>query len=375
MRSLLTLVPAIAIAASLAACERESDLKPPGGAKPGPAAKPSAASSAKVAEATMASTELQEELKKLKPLPKRMDIEKNPATEAKINLGRMLYYEPRLSKNHDISCNSCHDLSAYGVDGKPFSPGHKGQLGGRSSPTSYNAGNHVSQFWDGRAATLEDQAKGPILNPVEMAMPDEKKVLETLASIKEYVALFKEAFPGEQDPVTYDNLARAIGAFERGLVTPSRFDKYLTGDKNALTQEEQNGLAKFLTVGCQSCHDGEALGGTTYQKLGKMNAFAELKDFGRFDATKKDDDKFFFRVPSLRNIAKTGPYYHDGHIKTLEEAVDKMAWHQLNVKLKEGEMKSIVTFLNALTGDLPTDYIKKPELPKSGPKTPKPDPS
>ncbi|AKT43040.1 cytochrome-c peroxidase [Chondromyces crocatus] len=374
MRSLLTLFPVLAIAASLAACDRGQEQSGPSGATPAPSQTSSAASDVKPAAAKKAFID-PEELKKLKVLPARMDSDTNPISDAKIKLGRMLYYETRLSKNHDVSCNSCHDLAAYGVDGKAFSPGHKGQLGGRSSPTSYNAGNHVAQFWDGRANTLEDQAKGPILNPVEMAMPDEKSVLAVVTSIKEYVDLFKEAFPDDKEPVSYDNLAKAIGAFERGLVTPSRFDKFLAGDEKALTDEEREGLAKYLSVGCQSCHDGEALGGTTYQKLGKMNAYADLKDFGRFDHTKKDGDKFFFRVPSLRNIAKTGPYYHDGSIATLDEAVNTMAWHQLGVKLKADEVKSIVTFLNALTGDLPTDYIKQPELPKSGPKTPKADPT
>ena len=369
MRTYLPLFMAVAAAAALAACDGGQ-----GQSSPTPAAKPSTSAATKPASQPKVFIDPQE-LKKLKALPARFDTASNPSSDAKINLGRMLYYDARLSKNHDISCNSCHDLAAYGVDNKPTSPGHKGQLGGRNSPTAYNAGSHLAQFWDGRAATLEEQAKGPILNPVEMAMPDEKKVVETLSSIKEYVDLFKQAFPDDKEPVSYENMAKAIGVFERGLVTPSRFDKFLGGDQKALTDDERAGLAKFLEVGCQSCHDGDSIGGTTYQKLGKVKEFPGLKDMGRYDATKKDEDKGFFKVPGLRNIAKTGPYYHDGSIKTLEEAVDNMAWHQLGVKLKPEDTKSIVTFLNALTGDLPTEYIKKPELPPSGPKTPKADPS
>lgn len=374
MRSLIPLFTVLAAAAALAACDGGD--KPHAGPTTTPSAKTSAAAATSAKPASAAKVFIDpEELKKLKPLPARFDSEKNPTSEAKVKLGRMLYFEPRLSKNHDVSCNSCHDLAAYGVDGKPTSPGHKGQLGSRNSPTVYNAGVHFVQFWDGRAETLEDQAKGPVLNPVEMAMPSPEKVVEVLKSITEYVDAFKAAFPDDKEPVSYHNMAVAIGAFERGLSTPSRFDKFLGGDQKALTDDERAGLAKFIEVGCQTCHDGAALGGTTYQKLGKEKEFPNLKDQGRYEHTKKDGDKAFFKVPGLRNIDKTAPYYHDGSIKTLEEATENMAWHQLGKKLKPEETKSIVTFLKALTGDLPGDYIKKPELPPNGKKTPKPDPT
>lgn len=374
MRSLIPLFTVLAAAAALAACDGGGP--PQSGPTPTPSAKTSAAAATSAKPASAAKVFIDpEELKKLKALPARFDSEKNPTSEAKVKLGRTLYYDARLSKNHDVSCNSCHDLAAYGVDGKPTSPGHKGQLGNRNSPTVYNAGAHFVQFWDGRAETLEDQAKGPVLNPVEMAMPSPEKVVEVLKSITEYVDMFKAAFPDDKEPVSYHNMAVAIGAFERGLSTPSRFDKFLGGDQKALTDDERAGLAKFIEVGCQTCHDGAALGGTTYQKLGKEKEFPNLKDMGRYEHTKKDGDKGFFKVPGLRNIAKTAPYYHDGSIKTLEEATENMAWHQLGKKLKPEETKSIVTFLNALTGDLPSDYIKKPELPPNGKKTPKPDPT
>ncbi|WNG49460.1 cytochrome-c peroxidase [Archangium minus] len=312
-------------------------------------------------------------LNAFKALPARFEDPKNPITPEKVELGRMLYFDTRLSKNQDVSCNSCHDLNKFGVDGKPFSTGHKKQLGGRNSPTVYNSGGHLLQFWDGRAANLEEQAKGPILNPVEMAMPSAERVVETVKSIPGYVTAFQKAFPGEADPVTYDNLAKAIGAFERQLVTPSRFDKFLAGDDKALSEAEKVGLKKFLDQGCQTCHNGAAIGGSL-QKLGLVVPF-QSKDQGRFDLTKKEADRMIFRVPTLRNVAKTAPYFHDGSVKDLQTAVKLMAQHQFGKQISDDDAKSIVTFLDSLTGELPKSYIAKPKLPASGPKTPKPDPS
>lgn len=295
----------------------------------------------------------------------------NPADKAKADLGRMLYYDTRLSLSQTISCNSCHMLDKFGVDGQPTSPGHKGQKGGRNSPTTYNAFLHFAQFWDGRAADVEAQAKGPVLNPIEMAMPDAKAVESVLASIPGYKDLFTAAFPGQQSPISYDNMATAIGAFERNLVTPSRFDTYLKGDASALTIEEKKGLETFIATGCTACHGGQLLGGASYQKLGAVVPY-ETKDVGRAEVTKNDADKFMFKVPSLRNIDKTGPYFHDGSVATLEEAVQKMGKHQLGKELKPEEVSSIVTFLKALTGEADPSYIAKPTLPESGPTTPKP---
>jgi cytochrome c peroxidase len=309
------------------------------------------------------------------PLPARFESDKNPTTADKVALGRMLYYDTRFSRNHDLSCNSCHDLAKFGVDGKRVSDGHKGQKGDRNSPTVYNAGGHIAQFWDGRAADLEEQAKGPVLNPVEMAMPNDKHVLKTIQSIPGYVDLFKLAFPGQKNPVTYDNFGRAIGAFERGLVTPSRFDKFLSGDKKALTAREQQGLRKFFESGCTTCHNGPAVGGAAFQRLGLVKPFPHQKDLGRFKVTKQDSDKMVFRVASLRNIEKTGPYLHDGSETDLGNVVKLMGRHQLGRELPDADVAVIVEFLKALTGELPSAYIAKPELPPSGPKTPKPDPS
>lgn len=304
-----------------------------------------------------------------KPLPKA-----ELGNKAMVDLGRQLYYEPRLSLSQEISCNSCHMLDKYGVDGEPTSPGHKGQRGGRNSPTSLNAFLHLAQFWDGREPDVEAQAKGPILNPIEMAMPSEEATVAVLKSIPGYVEGFKAAFPSDEDPVTYQHMADAIGAFERGLVTPGKFDTYLGGDASALTDAEKKGLDTFISTGCTACHMGPLLGGTMYQKLGLVEPYPS-EDQGRFDETKNEADRMMFKVPSLRNIAKTGPYFHDGKVATLDEAVTLMAKHQLGKQLTAKETKSIVTFLDALTGEPPKTYIAKPELPASGPKTPAPDPS
>ncbi len=306
-------------------------------------------------------------------LPASMESASNPLTEAKVALGRMLYYEARLSKGQDISCNTCHALTAYGAEGEAVSTGHKGQKGTRNAPTVYNAAGHLAQFWDGRSPTVEDQAKGPILNPIEMAMADQSRALAVLKSMPEYVKAFRTAFPGEKDPVTYDNVGKAIGGFERKLVTSSRWDKFLGGDPRALTDAEKAGLNRYLDVGCHGCHDGIYLGGSMFQKLGVVKPWGSAKDLGRFAVTKQDADKMLFKVPTLRNVEKTAPYYHDGSVPTLPDAVSLMAEHQLGRQLGANDVTSIVTFLKALTGELPAEYIKAPSLPKSTAKTPKPD--
>lgn len=310
-----------------------------------------------------------------KPLPKQFDSKENPITPEKVVLGRQLYFEKRLSKNQDVSCNSCHLLSKYGVDGEATSPGHKKQRGDRNSPTVFNAGNHIAQFWDGRAATLEEQAKGPVLNPVEMAMPSAEAVEKVLKSVPGYGPLFQKAFPGEKSPITFDNMAKAIGAFERTLVTPSRFDTFLGGDDKALSAAEKKGLETFLTVGCTACHMGEGIGGAMFQKAGLVKPVPGLKDEGRWKVTKKEADKFFFKAPSLRNIEKTGPYLHDGSLKTLSETIAFMGEYQLGRQLTGEQIESIGTFLKALTGELPQAMVAEPKALPSGKDTPKPDPT
>ena len=306
-----------------------------------------------------------------KPLPTEAPSADNELSDAKINLGRMLYYETRISKGGKMSCNSCHQLDKYGQDNLPFSPGHEGKLGGRSSPSTYNAALHIAQFWDGRAPTVEEQAKGPVLNPVEMGMPSADFVVDVLKSIPGYVEAFKAAFPGEAEPINYNNFGKAVGAFERKLVTPSRWDEFLKGKKEALTAEEQKGFETYAKAGCVTCHNGPAVGGAMYQKLGLIKAWPELKDLGRFEATKLESDKHYFKVPSLRNVTETAPYLHDGSVKTIEEMVKMMAEYQLAKALSDEEVASIVTFLKALKGDIPKEYVAEPKLPESGPNTPK----
>jgi cytochrome c peroxidase len=234
------------------------------------------------------------------------------------------------------------------VDNEPTSPGAFGKRGGRNSPTVLNAALQISQFWDGRAASLEHQAKGPILNPIEMAMPNDADVLKRLREASEYKTPFQTAFPGEKEPITYDNVAKAIAAFERTLITRDRFDDFLKGDDRALNQQELRGLETFLTVGCTSCHNGPAIGGTSYQKVGLIKPY-ETADAGRFDVTKNDDDKFKFKVPVLRNIEITGPYFHDGKLTSLDAVVKKMAWHQLGTELTEQQVNDLVAFLKTMT--------------------------
>jgi len=286
----------------------------------------------------------------------------NPVTDAKIALGRALYYETRLSKKNDISCNTCHDLAAYGVDGDPTSTGHKGQKGGRNAPTVYYAAFHFTQFWDGRAKDVEAQAGGPVLNPIEMAMPTREKVVERLNKIEGYPPLFAAAFEGEEDPVTYGNMEKAIGAFERRLVTPAPFDAWLAGDDGAMNDAQKKGLTVFMDTGCTTCHMGDVFGGQMYQKLGLIKPW-DNPDEGRKEVTGKAGDLQMFKVPSLRNIAKTGPYLHDGSISDLSEIVKKMGEYQLGRDLSDEDVASIVAFFDSLTGEIDAEYIAKPELP------------
>ena len=295
-------------------------------------------------------------------LPAEAPSQGNELTEARINLGRMLYYEARLSTDGTISCNSCHDLQNYGVDGKPTSSGVKGQLGGRNSPTVYHAALHTTQFWDGRAKDVEEQAKGPVLNPIEMAMPAKEEVEKRLREIPGYRELFAAAFPKDKEPVTFENMALAIGAFERKLMTPSPFDRFLQGDDTALTPEQLRGLQTFGEVGCVTCHTGVAMGGNSFRKLGQVKPY-ETKDQGRFDVTKNEADKFMFKVQSLRNVEKTGPYFHDGSVATLEDATRLMAEHQLGKTLTDQQVQDLVAFMKSMTGEIPADYIAKPTLP------------
>lgn len=289
--------------------------------------------------------------------------------EARLKLGLMLYFDRRLSKSGAISCASCHNLATAGVDNLPVSIGHRWQTGTRNAPTTLNAALHISQFWDGRAEDVEEQALMPIINPMEMAAsPD--LVENRLGSIPEYVKLFNEAFPESDDPLTINNVAEAIGAFERTLLTPSRFDTFLEGDTEALTADEKKGLEIFITTGCSICHSGVGIGGGVYQRFGVLRDPGHGADKGRYDVTEDESDLYVFKVPSLRNVTRTYPYFHDGREWSLKEAVKIMAKAQLGVNLDDEKMTMIVTFLESLEGAVPE--IAAPILPPSSASTPKP---
>ena len=326
------------------------------------AAKPSVAnpSAAKAVEGVQVDAA---KLALFQPLPEVMASESNPITEAKVSLGRMLFHETRLSVAGDISCNTCHLLDQFGAEPRRVSVGHEGQEGTRNSPSVYNAAGQIAQFWDGREPTVEAQAKGPILNPIEMAMPNEQAVIDRLAAIPEYVQQFQAAFPSDTPAMTYDNLAKAIGAFERKLVTPAPFDAFLKGDATALTDLQKRGLNTFLDVGCITCHMGPYLGGNLIHKLGLLKPWPDTTDQGRFEATGQDADRMMFKVPSLRNVAKTAPYFHDGREADLGEASRRMAEHQLGRNLDAQQIVAILAFFDALTGEIPTDYIQAPKAP------------
>lgn len=314
---------------------------------------------------------LEEALDNFEPLPDQPVFKAgNPFNKAKMKLGKMLFFEPRLSKSGVFSCNSCHNMGTGGVDNAPLSTGHKWQVGGRNAPTVLNAALHIAQFWDGRAEDVEAQAQGPVLAGVEMASTKDL-VLKRLKSIPEYVTLFREAFPGDKDPLTYKHMADAIGAFERTLLTPSRFDDFLKGNEKALSEKEKAGLNTFMDKNCILCHKGVTVGGGMYQKFGVENPYQNQGDKGRYEITKDKDDMYVFKVPSLRNIELTYPYFHDGKVWDLKEAVRTMGWTQLGEKLTEREVDNIIAFLKSLTGKQPE--IIYPILPPSRPDTPKPD--
>ncbi len=286
-------------------------------------------------------------------LPDKMPGSENDTPEL-IALGEKLYHETKLSVNNTQSCNTCHDLTnnMAGVDNKKLSPGAiEGTIGTRNSPTVLNAGFQFVQFWDGRAVDLVEQAKGPILNPIEMGMKSEKDVEKVLKGMPEYVEMFKKAFPGEKNAVTFDNVAKAIAAFERTLISKSRYDQWIAGNKNALTAQEKKGLKTFIDINCTMCHMGPLFGGNIYQKMGLIKPYKNTEDMGRYEVTKNEADKFMFKVAMLRNVALTHPYFHDGGAESLKEAIKTMAEINLNLPqpLTDEQIADIEAFLKALT--------------------------
>ena len=288
-----------------------------------------------------------------------------PAAAApdKVALGRMLFHEKRLSKNGAIACSTCHTLTRFGIDGQTTSKGVTGQRGARNTPSVFNSATHIAQFWDGRAADVEAQARGPIMNPIEMAMPNDKAVIAVLKAIPGYVEMFAKAFPGERKPITMKNLGDAIGAFERGLVTKSRWDRYIRGETGALTATEKHGLKVFLDAGCMACHTGSQVGGNMFQKVGAVIPWPNQKDKGRAEITKSPADNMVFKVPSLKNISQTAPYFHDGTSANLHDAIKLMGYHQLGITLGEEDVNAIAIWMRSMTGEIDPAYISAPELP------------
>lgn len=309
-----------------------------------------------------------------KPLPSTVpQIKDNRVTDEKIALGKMLFFDPRLSASGVFSCNSCHNLSTGGDDNLETSIGHGWQRGPRNSPTVFNSVLNEAQFWDGRASDLKAQAKGPIQAGVEMAnTPD--NVVKTLKSMPGYVSAFDKAFPGEKNTVTFDNMARAIEAYEATLITPAPFDAWLNGDDEALTADQKKGLALFMDKGCSACHSGVNVGGHGYYPFGVVERpGAEIlpeNDKGRFVVTKTADDEYVYRAAPLRNVALTRPYFHSGKVWDLGQAVAIMGSSQLGEELNDKDVKLIVAFLDSLTGKLPP--VTLPVLPPETAATPKP---
>jgi cytochrome c peroxidase len=310
-----------------------------------------------------------------KPIPTTPPAVKgNTITPEKIALGKMLYFDPRLSASQIISCNNCHDLSGGGVDAGPTSIGHSWQKGPRRAPTVFNAVFNVAQFWDGRAEDLKAQAKGPLQTRVEMDSTP-ALVEQTLASMPDYVERFKKAFPEDASPVSFDNVTKAIEAFEVTLITPgARFDKFLEGDANALNAEEKKGLGLFMDKGCSGCHNGVNVGGEAYFPFGLVQSPGDTirpaADKGRFAVTRSDGDEYVFRAGPLRNVALRAPYFHSGQVWSLKEAVGIMGRIQLGQSLTDEEKDAIVAFLNTLTGQRPR--ITLPQLPPRTDSTPRP---
>ena len=282
--------------------------------------------------------------------------------QALVDLGRILYYDARLSATSAVSCNSCHPLARYGADSSAVSAGVWGQHGRRNAPSTFNASRQFRQFWDGREGTLEEQAQRPFLNTREMAMT-KAQVIDRLSSIPGYPALFASAFPAQSEPLTFDNVAIAVAAFERGLVTPSRWDNYLRGDRDALSAEEKTGAKVFSNVGCAVCHTGEMVGGSMFEKVGVQVPWPNQEDRGRMEVSGATADDMVFKVPSLRNVTQTAPYFHDGSAHTIDEAVRLMGRHQLGIELSAREVNAIVAWLGSLTGEISASYIAPPALP------------
>jgi len=305
-----------------------------------------------------------------KPLPKDMATAEFPVGAERVRLGRMLFFDPRISADGTLSCSRCHLPALYATDGLPRSVGVHGQSIPRNSPTVLNSALFFKEHWDGRFANVEEQAKVALLGPA-FGNPDYPTAMARVKAITGYAEMFRTAFPGDRDPVTEDNWGTAIGAYERTLVSPSRFDEYLGGKSDALSPAERNGLRTFIKTGCVECHRGAGLGGQAFRKIGVFSDYwkatgSQEVDKGRFGVTNDSADLYKFKVASLRNVVMTPPYFHDGAVASLSKAVRIMAKVQLDADLSEPDADAIVTFLGCLTGSLPEGFERAPALPAGG---------
>ncbi|MDA8432349.1 MAG: c-type cytochrome [Nitrospiraceae bacterium] len=304
----------------------------------------------------------------LGPLPASMPSAENPITPEKVALGKILFWEPRISIDGTVSCSKCHPIPLYAADGLRKSVGHNCKENPRNDPTVFNAANQISEHWIGNRTSVEDQAKQAVTGPPAFGMPSYESVEKVLRSYWQYETLFRAAFPGEKEPVTIDNFAKAVGAFERTLVTPGPFDAFLKGSRDAMTAQQKKGLGEFMDQGCVGCHFSPFAGGQMYQKFGLFAPYwqytkSEKIDEGRYAVTKAENDKYVFKVPVLRNVAMTRPYFHDGSVDRLEDAVRIMGKIQLGKDLSQGQVQGIVAFLHALTGKIPDNALSVPILP------------
>src|SRR5262249_46412609 len=292
-----------------------------------------------------------------------------PIEPERVGLGRLLFFDPRRRVDADLICSSCHQPARYGTDGLSKSIGVKQRPHPRNAPTILNAGLNFIIHWRGDRDSLEDQVIKALASPITSGQPDEKAIIDRLTQTPSYAPLFKAAFPDDPHPMTGENIAKAIGAYERTLVTPSPFDRYLAGDVNALSPKARGGFDIFINTGCATCHNGVLVGRGMYQKFGVVEGYwkatgSQTIDHGRADVTKNPDDLYFFRVASLRNVAMTAPYFHDGSVAPLPGAVRVMARVQLGMTLGDAETSNIVAFLESLTGELPANFATVPSLPE-----------
>ena len=302
------------------------------------------------------------------PLPKDMAVSDFPITKERVHLGRLLFFDPRLSIDANVGCATCHQPALYGADALAKSIGVRQRVLARNAPSVLNLALSFVNNWRGDRENVEDQAEKALTAPGSSGQPEQRAVIDRLERIAGYAPLFAAAFPGESQPMTIKNIGKAIGAFERTLVTPSPFDVYLAGNVNALSPTARAGLEKFITIGCAGCHNGVGVGGGMFQKFGVAENYwaatgSEVVDEGRADVTKNPADQYVFKVPTLRNVAMTPPYFHDGSVAKLSEAVKVMARVQLGIKLSDDDARDIVAFLESLTGELPDGFATVPVLP------------